>query len=589
MNVDSRLFLDPLKKAITALKIEDFRIRKDFNDEISFLETKFDKFIRQIGTTPETFRIFKGKLKIDEAELNRLHEKVFFILRKFPIKDRTKKALRDFILFTQKHINMLPSHHPVQDRAPHNSKITIEYVTVRKLLEKLTECHETILAQELLETVIFNYDHFISPPNLLLYLIKKYYTPRPLMMTFMEYRHFKTHQSSTTKQRIIDIVKFWLEERQGDFERNPDLLTLLITFIESVHKIEKETICKEDFKNACERVEIILRSIHNGQKKDEKQKCGRRGGRGRSTAFTLNLNSDNVSATPSNRLQSILKVSRFRSGHSLYKKIPLAGDENFLMAWDSKEIAKQLTLIDHKLFSKIDLYEMLKKRWNRSEFSYECFNVTTAIRRFNSLSFWVQYVILYQDKDEERYELLAKFLSIAAHCLEFYNYNTAHAIYAALLPLNANGIWNSSTTIELDFAKLQDVFKSETFFQDMDKEYRRIDGPAVPSISYFTKVFFKLQDNVNFFARFEGPEKYLRSCMLSQIADCSKLMRKFQKAPFDFNKNETMYNFLKKDYKLKDDINFDSEDAEEILRNKMMEVKQTVEFPLLSFGDLDSE
>lgn len=400
------------------------------------------------------------------------------------------------------------------------------------------------------------------------------------MMTFMEYRHFKGHQSSTTKQRILDIVKFWIEERQGDFERSSDLLTLLITFIESIYKIEKEVILKDDFRSTCERVQVILENIQSKQRKEEYNKTKVRRAQKQRVSTFINLNCESITPAPVSNLQKLLRISKFRSTHNLYKKIQLTGDEDFLMVWEAREIARQLTLVEHKLFCKIDIYEMLKKRWNHSEFSYECYNVTALIRRFNSFSFWVQYVVLYQDSDDDRYIILSKFLSVAIHCLELKNFNTAQSIYAALMRLNTNGIWRASTAEEADYARLQEKFKSGTIYQDMDREYQVLEEAAVPCITYFTKVFFRLQDNVNFFIRFEGSDKYLKTYMLSQITESAKLMRKFQKKSYDINKNEQMYNFFKRDYKLKNNINFDNDDAEQVLRNRMKEMNKSLQFTL---------
>ena len=270
--------------------------------------------------------------------------------------------------------------------------------------------------------------------------------------------------------------------------------------------------------------------------------------------------------------------SKFRSTYEYYKKISLTSDSDSLLAWDAKDIAKQLTLIDFKIFAKVDVYEMLKKRWNHSEFSYECHNVTTAIKRFNSLSFWIQHVILQQEKHADRDAIINKFISIASHCLKFHNYNTAYSIYAAVLPFHSNGVWNITEEVEREYTRMQELFKTETFMIDMAGRYKKIPTPAVPCISYFTKAFFRLQDNVNFFTKVEDAPQCLRNSLLTSLAETCKLMRRFQSEAYSFKKNENMYNYLKKDYKVGSSVDYDSSQAEEILRERIYSLRDSLEF-----------
>src|SRR5438105_1445306 len=70
--VDSREFLCALHRVVMTLKAEEFEIKKDFNDDISFLEAKIELFARRIGANGDNFRVFKSKIKIDELEFKRL-------------------------------------------------------------------------------------------------------------------------------------------------------------------------------------------------------------------------------------------------------------------------------------------------------------------------------------------------------------------------------------------------------------------------------------------------------------------------------------------------------------------------------------
>lgn len=588
--VDSREFLCALHRVVTTLKMEEFEIKKDFNDDISFLEAKIELFARRIGANSDNFRVVKSKIKIDELEFKRLYERVYRVITTFFVSDRTKRAIRSFLVLIKKQSRLFPTHLPVNDKIPKNSAVKIEYVTVRKLLEKLIECHDTLLTDKLVETVVFTYDHFISPHSFLIYLVQKYYTPHPFMMSYSEYCHLKAHQISTMKLRILDIIKYWVEERRGDFQRDPTLLSLLVTFIESIHQMAKESNSQIEFMNTWEKVKSIISSIlyekneqkwkERSKKLQEEQSINSRQQLVRvSSASKVRTSVSPGSITPQRGTPSRLltRTSIFSLKTDLLNKTPSNSDDKLLLPWDPSDIAKQLTLIDHKFFCKIDLFEMLIKRWNNQNSSKECPNITAAINRFNTMSFWVQYIILYQKNEDDRYHLVQKFIVIACFCLQYRNFNSAHVIYSGLLRLHASGIWKATISANQDFAKLQKIFDSETFTQDMDKEYRTNKEPTVPSIPYFTKVFFRLQDNINFFAKFEGNEKYLKHFHLSQIAEVCKLMRQFQKTPFEFKKITGIYQYLKSEYKEKAEIDLESSSVDEILRNKVIEVKKNLE------------
>lgn len=52
------------------------------------------------------------------------------------------------------------------------------------------------------------------------------------------------------------------------------------------------------------------------------------------------------------------------------------------------DIARQLTIIEFRIFSKIKASELLNQAWNKAESAHKCRHISALISRANKLSFW---------------------------------------------------------------------------------------------------------------------------------------------------------------------------------------------------------
>ena len=575
-DVDPQYFIGHLNDLIVSLKGEDFKVKIQFVHELQFLETQQERFLRILEVTLENLK-YKRRLSLDEAEIHKLYKMIVKISTKLIIKCKSRKIMRENIHMFQKLVGRFPaSHQNLHDRPPSNKYVEVRYITARKLIEKTVEVSDSELAEKLKRLTVFTYDHFISPMSLLLLLIKKYYTPRPLMMTAAEYIEFKQKFSEIRKRRVIEILKFWVNQKPSDYILNSDLLGLLVTFLDSIGKFQGKSCKSESYQQLFSDIEELIKRSKYTDKKALAKVTRRRATKlatliqGRNYNPRIN-NIDETNGTGSAKLsRTIPKNSSFNCGRSLYRKVQILSDEELVLSWDTEDVCRQLTLIDQKLFKKVQITQFMMKKWTKSEYSEECKELLAAIRRFNALSFWVQYVIVTAQDWDSRYQLLNKFISIAACCLENQSYSAANSIFTALLKLQLTKIWMISESCDKQWQKLQKVFKSERFFKEMDKEFKNITPPAVPSISFFAKAFFRLQDNVTFQIKLDLPIKQLKGTQLSNLADYCMLIRKFQTVSYNYPKNEKMYTFLKSEFNNKPDIDFYNDEADEILRDKFI-------------------
>ena len=604
--VKARSLLQNLKQLIDDLNTEVVAVQMKIINEKQFLETQFERFLKTLGTTADAIHRLKGTVQSEEKELKTLYDKIVKISTHLTFKSKSKEILKKTLSHLSKLLWKFPANHlNSNDRAPTDSEIGVKYITVRKLVEKTTEVVDTEIADKLKNVMILTYDHFMKPLSLLLMLTRRYYTPRPFMMTNEEYNLFKAHHSNTRRKRIIELLTFWVDSRENDFTIDSDLLALLVIFLESIFTFDKEQANHKDFLELYQKVEKLIEKSNHKMKKELIKPPIRRervntmelprprasfpskkrhtteikmGEWQRKLKIEANcsdesylMNEEDVFERPRRRLQTML-LSRVSSNQSSGSKSVGRADQELIMDWDTKEIAEQLTLIDMKAFEKIQINHFMRMRWAKPAYYRECSEIHDAINRFNSLSFWVQYVIINTTNSVQRTLLLNKFIAIAAECFKLKNFASSHSIFTAFLRLQNTSIWKVDEDNIQNWKLLENVFKSPMFFQDTENTLKTLSPPAVPSVPFFTNRFFRLQDNVSFLTKLEGNRKYLKSIQLAKLADYAMLIKKFQSQKYNFIKDVRMYKFLKEGYKNKIDIDFESETAEEILRLKIIDI-----------------
>lgn len=80
---------------------------------------------------------------------------------------------------------------------------------------------------------------------------------------------------------------------------------------------------------------------------------------------------------------------------------------------DKIEIARQLTIIEWELFSRIKPHELLNQCWNKPKLRHRAGNVLAMINRSTEISGWVATTILKEEKLHNRTKMMVKFIKIA--------------------------------------------------------------------------------------------------------------------------------------------------------------------------------
>ena len=100
--------------------------------------------------------------------------------------------------------------------------------------------------------------------------------------------------------------------------------------------------------------------------------------------------------------------------------------------FDMKEIARQWTLLDHRIFVAVPLYFLERCEWEAPRHSAESSEVRMCIDRFNAESCWVTQSILFEKTPEKRAALYMKYIFLATFLEELRNFNGIMAVLTGL-------------------------------------------------------------------------------------------------------------------------------------------------------------
>ena len=127
-------------------------------------------------------------------------------------------------------------------------------------------------------------------------------------------------------------------------------------------------------------------------------------------------------------------------------------------------LAEQICLVDHYLLSAISPKEFENQNWSKvSEQQNKAPNISRLTQRFNTFSSWVIYYILSSKSVKERNARFEKCSEVMEKLLEYNNYLSARAVYAALVSvpvfnLRKGGFVNVKEKLDSKLNQLNSLF-----------------------------------------------------------------------------------------------------------------------------------
>ncbi|KAH3732741.1 Ras guanine nucleotide exchange factor [Pelomyxa schiedti] len=318
----------------------------------------------------------------------------------------------------------------------------IKAATVDKLFDHLlsSDWEESPECEDFSTTFLFTYRSFCSPAALL----------RALTSGYREVGTDTTKHNLKRQSRICDILVKWFELHLYDFLEEPELTDEVLSFLDSdlstnttVGKLLKDTIAKQ------------VRASSPQEKE----------------AFLVNA--------PAPLIPSLLQTSGASAvsfGFRLLDMPPL-------------EVARQLTLIDFDLFSKILPKECLNQHWAKKGKNDNAPNLLAFIHRFNMVSRWAASSIVWAEQLRMRTTLLSLLIEIAQHCEALNNFNSLVAILSGL---QNSAIFRLKKTWEnlpspslMVFERMKLIMNREGNFRNFREVISHAKLPCIPYLGVF--------------------------------------------------------------------------------------------------------
>eukprot|EP01119_Soliformovum_irregulare_P008636 TRINITY_DN2173_c0_g2_i1.p1 TRINITY_DN2173_c0_g2~~TRINITY_DN2173_c0_g2_i1.p1 ORF type:complete len:1338 (+),score=458.05 TRINITY_DN2173_c0_g2_i1:150-4016(+) len=253
-----------------------------------------------------------------------------------------------------------------------DEKEELKAASFNYIVTKLTS--EDSVDTQFRQTFMITYQSFSTPSAFLEKLLQRYEVPSRI----------PEDKKTTIRLRVGIILKYWIENQFEDLDTKS--IGLLTQFINRTLEADNQQSLASMLKK-----EIA--------KKQEEQTAKKK-------TQILEL--------------SEIKVTDSRSPAELF------------MALNESEIARQLSIIEFKMFSKIKHSELLNQAWNKKHLKYKASNILAMIDRANTFSFWVASLILSYQTEKERANVITKLLVIGSHLRELHNYNTLMGLIAGM-------------------------------------------------------------------------------------------------------------------------------------------------------------
>ncbi|KAJ6241713.1 ras guanine nucleotide exchange factor i-related [Anaeramoeba flamelloides] len=298
----------------------------------------------------------------------------------------------------------------------------------------------------IMDIFLMTYQSFTSPGKLLLKLFQRFQIPNHLVDTAEQEKDEDKKRELEKELRTINlrtfhVLKRWIENHFADF--NEGLLEEVNKFIES------------QIKNPINRnlMEILKKSIKNQLKGNNKEK--------------LNHQTPPEPKVPKNIFSKSLT----------------------LFDIDEEEIARQISIIDFGIFSKIRPAELLNCAWSKDKLKHRAKNVLKMTERFNAMSEWVATLIIQPERVRQRAKVLKTFINIAKHLYQLKNFNSLISILSGINSSAVHRLSYSFAELAPKTTEIVDNLKTLMSGKDNYKKYRELlknaQLPCIPFLGFY--------------------------------------------------------------------------------------------------------
>ncbi|KAJ3052714.1 hypothetical protein HK097_005806 [Rhizophlyctis rosea] len=375
------------------------------------------------------------------------------------------------------------NHDYTPDELSLNMEGQVNGGTFTALVERLTQ-HDHPADASFTVPFLMMFHRFATPEDLFELLAHRYTIRPPPQLTQEDLKIWKDKKQTPIRLRVVNTFRSWLESHWIDEFDDPVL--------DRIQKFAKDVILVSQPALAGRLLEAVNKKV-NGV------------------------------------LSSQIAPPR-KEAHLQYPPptplLPKHGIHNrsmeTFMELDPLEIARQLTIMESRVFLRIQPQELVGQEWTKKE-SRMSLNVKALMGLSTRITGWVACMIVSEVDVRRRYALLKHFVKIGERLVHLHNYNTLMAIMSAL---NSSTISRLKRTWEMMSSKQKGVLEQLRNATDHSRNYadyraklKRIPTPCLPFLGlYLTDLTFTEDGNPPFRNnnRLINFDKYIKICRIIQ-------------------------------------------------------------------------
>nr|CAG8439138.1 9157_t:CDS:10 [Entrophospora candida] len=383
------------------------------------------------------------------------------------------------------------------------SKTTVKGGTLDALIERLT-MHD-LLDSNFNATFLLTYRSFCDSDTFLEKLIDRFIIKPPEGMTPSEKEIWQEKKQTPIRLRVLSIMKSWLEHYYMD-DQDSHCLTRMKEFA--------STVMSEHMSFASVGLIKIIekRQFQPG------------------AIFRELINTSPI-LPPQPILPRNLRRIKFLDLNPL-------------------EIARQLTIIESRLYNKIRPVECLNKAWSKEEGGEIAANIKAMI-----ITGWVAEMILNNPDIRRRCALIKHFVAVADKCLLLNNFNSLTAIISGLnsAPIHRlRRTWETASQKTITLLEgLNRVMNSTKNFFAYRETLHSVNPPCVPFLGvYLTDLTFIEDGNPNILKK---QTNIINFSKRMKTAEVIREIQQYQSVPYNLTSVQEIQVFIETNLKDSDD------------------------------------
>lgn len=386
--------------------------------------------------------------------------------------------------------------------------------TLTALVEQLTR-HDRLDAP-FNNTFLLTYQSFTTAPELFDLLVKRWTIQPPPGLAGADLQTWVDKKQKPIRFRVVNILKSWFDNYwlEGNDEASQALM-------QRVYNFAKDTVHSTGTPGAGPLITAIEQRMR-GQDASSKRMVPTQTGQVPAPIVPKNL-----------------------------KKIKF-------LDIDSMEFARQLTLIESRLYGKIKATECLNKTWQRKLEPGEpdpAPNVKALILHSNQLTNWVAQMILTQADVRRRVYVIKHFVSIADKCRTLNNFSCLTSIISALgsAPIHRlNRTWTQvqAKTNQI-LESLRKLMASVKNFLEYREALHKANPPCIPFFGiYLTDLTF-IEDGILSMIK---KSQLINFAKRTKTAEVIRDIQQYQNVPYALQEVPELQEYITRNMKSAGDV-----------------------------------